>query len=153
MRLLRYMLAPWAALLAYSFLSFFVGHSGIYARRHLEAERARLQENLSALEAAGAGLLRSKESLLGDDDALSVYARQLGFGRPGEGFVRVVGLGVAASVPVPSGHALYAAAPHYVPGSRIKLISLGFGAAVLLFFLVNDLHWLREPRGGWGSGE
>ena len=107
----------------------------------------RLLENRNALEATNRNFLRTRESLLNDDDALSVYARQLGFGNPGEEFIRVMGLNVAANVDLPSGQVLYATPPHYIPTATIRIISLIFGAAVLLFFLINDFHWLRETFG------
>jgi len=147
MRLLRYTLVPWTALLVYSFLSFFLGQNGLHAGRHLEAEYLRLLENRNALEATNRNFLRTKESLLNDDDALSVYARQLGFGNPGEEFIRVMGLSVAANVDLPSSQVLYATAPHFIPNTTIRIIALIFGAAVLLFFLINDFHWLRETLG------
>jgi len=147
MRLLRYVLVPWAGLLAYAFLSFFLGHNGLHAGRHLEAERGRLSENLGALEAANRGFWRAKESLLADDDALSVYARQLGFGREGEEFVRIVGLGVAASVSVPSGQALHAEAPDYVPSRTIRAAAGAFAAAAFLFLLIRDLSGPGESAG------
>ncbi|MCL2192379.1 MAG: septum formation initiator family protein [Treponema sp.] len=148
MRLLRYMLVPWTFLLVYTFFSFFLGQNGLYARRHLEAEYLRLLENRNALEATNRNFLRTKENLLNDDDALSVYARQLGFGNPGEEFIRVVGLGVAANVNVPSGQVLYSTPPHYIPNARIRIISMFFGIAVLVFFLIHDFYWLREMDDG-----
>jgi len=119
----------------------------MHARSHLEAEYLRLLENRNALEATNRNLLRMKESLLGDNDALSVHARQLGFGNPGEGFIRVVGLGVATSVDIPSGQVIYAVGPHFAPNTTIRVVSLVIGAAVLLFFLINDFHWLKERFG------
>ena len=142
------MLVPWTVLLVYSFFSFFLGQNGLYARRHLEAEHARLLENRKSLEATNRNFLRTKENLLNVDDALSVYARQLGFGNPGDEFIRVVGLGVAANVNVPSGQVLYAEAPHFIPTSTIRIISAIFGLAVLLFFLIHDFYWLREMDDG-----
>lgn len=138
------MLVPWTVLLVYSFFSFFLGQNGLYSRRHLEAEYLRLLENWSSLEATNRNILRTKESLLHDDDALSVYARQLGFGNPGDEFIRVVGLGVATGVNLPSGQVLYATSPHFIPNNTIKIISIIFGAAVLVFFLIHDFYWLRE---------
>jgi len=138
------MLVPWTVLLVYSFFSFFLGQNGLYARRHLETEHQRLTENRNSLEATNRNFLRAKDSLLNDDDALSVYARQLGFGNPGEEFIRVVGLGVAANVNVPSGQVLYSTAPHYIPNSTIKIIAMIFGLAALAFLLIHDFYWLRE---------
>jgi len=147
MRMLRYMLVPWTALLVFTFLSFFLGPNGLHARRHLEAEHLRLLENRNSLEATNVNFHRTREGLLHDDDALSVYARQLGFGSPGEEFIRVMGLNVATSVDLPSGQVLYAMSPHYIRNATIRIIALLFGAAVLLFFLINDFHWFRETFG------
>ena len=140
---MRYVLVPWTALLVYSVFSFFLGQNGLYARRHLEAEYLRLLENRNSLEATNRSYLRTKENLLNDNDALSVYARQLGFGHAGEEFIRIMGLSVAANVNLPSGQVLYAMGAYYVPNLTIKIISLVFGAAVLVFFLIHDFYWLR----------
>jgi len=142
------MLVPWAVLSVYSLFSFFLGQNGLYARRHLEAEYARLAENRHALEATNRSYLRTKESLLTDDDALSVHARQLGFGHQGEEFIRIMGLGIATGVDFPSGQVLYSVGPHYVPNGTITIISLVLGAAILAAFLIHDFYWLRETGAG-----
>jgi len=139
------MLVPWTAILAYTFLSFFLGQNGLYARRHLDAESQRLSANLSALEAANRGFHGTKVSLLYDDDALSVFARQLGYGLPEEEFVRVVGLEIASAVELPSDQAIYAVAYDPVSSSTLRLVSLGLAFAALLFLLVQDFYPSREP--------
>jgi len=138
------MFVPWTVLLVYSFFSFFLGQNGLYARRHLEAEYLRLSENRNALEATNRNYLRIKENLLHDNDALSVYARQLGFGHAGEEFIRIMGLSVAANIDLPTGQVLYAVSPYHVPNRTIKIISLVLGLAVLLFLFIHDFYWLRE---------
>ena len=143
MRLLRYLYVPWTVLLVYSVFSFFLGQNGLYARRHLEAEYLRLSENRNTLEATNRSYLRTKENLLHDNDALSVYARQLGFGHAGEGFIRIMGLNVAANIDLPTGQVFYSVSPYYIPNTTIKIISLVLGLAVLLFILIHDFHWLR----------
>jgi hypothetical protein len=79
---------------------------------------------------------------MNDQDTVSVYARQLGYGRvEDEKFIRIKGLSVAVSSEMPVGHVLYAAAPDFVPDKTIKIISLCFGLTVLVYFLIRD----------WGS--
>jgi hypothetical protein len=143
MRLLRYVLVPWAAVLVYSFLTFFLGQDGLYARRHLESEHRRLSQNAYHLQSIADSYAQSRENLLTDGDAFSVHARQLGLGWDGEKFIRVMGLGVASGPDVFSGQAVYAVPAGFVPGLTIKIISMAFGFAVLVFFLIDDLYSLR----------
>ena len=138
MRLLRYILVPWTMFFVYSFFSFFLGQNGLYARRYLQAEEARLIENHKALEAVNAGLLKTKNMIMNDADALSIYARKLGYSRKNEGFVRIMGLGIAVNSDMPIGQVYYAVNPTFVSDKIIKLISALFGLAILVFFIVYD---------------
>ena len=124
--------------LVYSLFTSILGQNGYYARKHLEAERLQLIENYWDLERTNADFLRIRESLRHDQDALSVYARQLGYGRQGEEFIRIMGLGIAINTNMPTGQALYAANPVYISDKIIKIISISFGMIVLLFFLIMD---------------
>ena len=143
MRLLRYIFVPWTVILVYSLFSAVLGQNGLYARRHLEAERVQLLENQRTLEQIHYNFLRTKDSLINDQDALSVYARQLGYGREGEEFIRIMGLSIATSADMPSGNVLYSANPAFVSDRTIKIISALVGIAVLLYFLVGDFFLLR----------
>jgi hypothetical protein len=78
-----------------------------------------------------------------DQDTISVYARQLGYGMEGEKYVRIMGLGIAVNTEMPVGQVLYAASPDFVPDNTIKIISAFFGLAVFLFFLLRDLLLLK----------
>ena len=124
--------------LVYSLFTAVLGQNGLYARKHLEAERLQLVENLRALERSNVEFLRTKESLMYDHDALSVYARQLGYGRQDEEFIRIMGLSVAINAGMPVGQVQYAATPVYVPDKTIKIIALLFGLAILIFFITMD---------------
>jgi len=138
MRLLRYMLVPWTVFFVYASFTFVLGQNGLYARRHLQAEQLRLIENRKSLEDANVSFLKTKESLINDPDALSVYARQLGYGRENEEFIRIMGLGIAINADMPAGEVFYATEPVFVQDRVIKIISTLFGFAVLVFFLIND---------------
>jgi len=138
------MLVPWTAVVVYTFFSFVLGQNGLYARKHLEMERQRLLENQQRLEYARDDFIKTKDTLVYDQDALSVYTRQLGYGTGDEKFVRIKGLGVAVNANMPAGQVLYAAAPAFVPDKTIKLISAFFGLTVLIFFLINDFFVLKE---------
>ena len=126
-------------LLVYSFFSFVFGQNGLYTRKHLEAELSRLSENRQALELANQNILKIKKNLMQDQDTLSVYTRQLGYGRENEKFIRIKGLNVAAHSGIHSGQVLYAVNPDYISDKLIKIIAICFGAVVLAFFIIRDL--------------
>ena len=139
MRFLRYMLVPWTAVIVYAFFSFFLGQNGLYARKHLETERIRLQENQKSLENVKKDFLKTRNNLMHDQDSLSVYMRQLGYGTEDEKFIRIKGLNVAIGADLPAGKVLYAVSPDFISDTAIKIISTFFGLAVLIFFLIKDL--------------
>jgi hypothetical protein len=136
---MRYMLVPWTIVLVYTFFSFFLGQNGLYARKHLETERLRLQENQRALEYTKKEFIKTKENFINDRDTLSVYTRQLGYGTGDEKFIRIKGLSIAANPSMPVGQVLYAATPEFISDKVIKIISACFGLAVLAFFIVKDI--------------
>jgi len=133
------MLVPWTAVAVYAFFSFFLGQNGLYARKHLEAERLRLQGNQKVLENTKKDFLKTRNNLINDQNTLSVYMRQLGYGKGEEKFIRIKGLNVAVSADLPAGKVSYAAAPDFISDAAIKIISAFFGLAVLVFFFIKDM--------------
>jgi hypothetical protein len=115
-----------------------LGQNGLYARRHLEAERLRLNENLEKLEDININYQNVKNNLMADQDSLSVYARQLGYGREGEEFIRIMGLGIAINTDMPAGQVNYSENPVFISDTTIKIISLLFAFAVFAFLLIRD---------------
>jgi len=146
MRFVQFMLVPWTAVVVYTFFSFFLGQNGLYARKHLEAERQRLTENQKTLEQTQQIFLKTRENLRYDGDMLSVYARQLGYGTENEQFIRIKGLSVAINPPMPAGEVVYAVKPEYISDTVIKVISVFFALAVLIFFLIKDVLTVCEGR-------
>jgi len=133
------MLVPWTIVVVYTFFSFFLGQNGLYARKHLEAERIKLLENQKNLENIQKEFLKTKNTLINDRDALSVYARQLGYGTEDEQFIRIKGLSVAVNTNMSAGQPLYATSSEFISDTTIKIISAFFGLAVLVFFLIRDI--------------
>jgi cell division protein FtsB len=139
MRPFRYILVPWTMFFVYSFFTFFLGQNGVYAHRHLQAEQARLSENLEALQDSNAGYQKTKNNLAHDYDSISVYTRQLGYGRGDEEFIRIMGLAIAANSDLPAGQVFYSVNPVFISDTAIKFISAFFGMAILIFFLICDI--------------
>ncbi|MCL2608435.1 MAG: septum formation initiator family protein [Treponema sp.] len=121
-----------------------MGQNGVAAKRHLEAERLRLQENRDMLVAANNSLASTKESLLYDGDALSVHLRQLGFVLPGERFIRVMGVSPNPEITIPEKQVSYSVAFLFVPNLTIVIISVVCGLATLIFLLINDFYQIRD---------
>jgi cell division protein FtsB len=139
MRFVQYLLVPWTAVVVYTLFSFFLGQNGLYARKHLDAERQKLTENQKALEQTQQDFLKIRENLVSDSDMLSVYARQLGYGTEDEQFIRIKGLSVAINPPMPAGQVLYAVNAEFISDTVIKIISICFALAVLAFFLIKEM--------------
>jgi hypothetical protein len=106
----------------------------------MQAERIRLYENQKKLEDTNTEYQNIKNNLIGDHDSLSVYARQLGYGREGEEYIRIMGLGIAINTDMPAGEVSYALSPVYISDTTIKIISLLFALAVLSFVLIRDFY-------------
>jgi cell division protein FtsB len=138
MRFIRYFLVIWTFFLVYTSLSYFWGQNGLYARRHLETERVRLYENLKKLENINVDYQKIRNNLIHDQDSLSVYARQLGYGREGEEYIRIMGLGIAINTDMPAGQVSYTESPDFVSDTTIKIISLLFALVVLSLLLFYD---------------
>jgi cell division protein FtsB len=89
---LRYgMLAIWVAVAVYSLGAFVYGPTGIVAMRHLALQKEKLARNLEQLELISQNLSYSVDSLLYDRETLEVLARDLGYGKPDESFIRISG--------------------------------------------------------------
>jgi hypothetical protein len=104
----------------------------------MEAERVRLNENLKKLENINTDYQNIRKNLTVDQDSLSVYARQLGYGREGEEYIRIMGLGIAINTDMPAGQVNYTVSPVFMSDTTIKIISLLFALVVLAFLLVRD---------------
>jgi cell division protein FtsB len=135
---MRYFLVFWTFFFVYSFFSFFLGQNGLYSRRHLEAERVRLYEHLKKLENTKMDYQNIRNNLMADQDSLSVYARQLGYGREGEEFMRIMGLGIAINTDMPADEVYYSVNPVFISDTTIKIISLLFAFGVFAFLLIRD---------------
>jgi cell division protein FtsB len=138
MPLIRYFLVIWTFFFVYTLFSFFMGQNGVYARKQMEAERVRLYENLKKLENINTDYQNIRNNLIHDQDSLSVYARQLGYGREGEEYIRIMGLGIAINTDMPAGTVNYTENPDFISDTTLKTISLLFAAVVFSFLIVYD---------------
>jgi cell division protein FtsB len=143
MRFLRYLFAFWTAFAVYSLFTFAYGPGSLQVQKQLEEEIVRLSQNLNELELTHRKFLNTAASLETDGEALSVYARQLGYGRPGEKFIRIIGQENTVNPEIFLGRVLQAAEPEFVPDGKTKVLALAFALAILIFFIAVDFLSLR----------
>jgi cell division protein FtsB len=92
MNYFRILVSLWVSVAVYTISSIFFGATGIFAMQYLSAERDRLAENLSHLREINVELNGSLDALRYDKDTLALYARDLGYGKDDERFIRIVDL-------------------------------------------------------------
>jgi cell division protein FtsB len=143
MRFLRYLFAFWTAFAVYSLFTFAYGPGSLQVQKQLEEEVVRLTENLDELKLTNRKFLNTAASLETDRETLSVYARQLGYGHPGEKFIRIIGQESTINPEIYPGRVLQAAEPEYVPDVKTKVLALAFALAVLIFFIAVDFLSLK----------
>jgi len=85
------LLSIWVAVAVYSIGSFIYGPTGLIAMQHLELQKEKLTGNMEELELIRQNLTYSVDSLLYDRETLEILARDLGYGKPNESFIRISG--------------------------------------------------------------
>jgi cell division protein FtsB len=139
MRAFKYLIALWTAFAVYSVFSLLNGAAGIPAYEKLSAEREKQWENMKNLGLINEELENTKNNLLYDRDTIAVYARQLGYGREDERFIRIVGLGGVKNPHTTAGQVLVAEPPEFIPDRIIKIGALCAGLAVFALFFVFEI--------------
>lgn len=142
------LLAFWSAIAVYSFSSTVFGRTGILAERELAAGRDELAENLEVLKTINADLVRSVDALRYDADAVSVYARELGYARADERHVRIAGAPPAVRRTAAAGRLVEPKAPRYAPDVELKAVAACVGAAVFAASLAAAPGRRRRSRRG-----
>ncbi|MDR1059399.1 MAG: septum formation initiator family protein [Treponema sp.] len=146
MRAVKYLIAPWAGVVVYVFLTMSSGAMGLSAFRQLERERDKQLANLEQLRLINQDLEHTKNSLLYDRDTLAVFARELGFASPDERFIRIVGLKGAYRQPNIPGTVYAARTPEFIPDLSLRILSCSVAAGLLMLMGALDLLALVKNR-------
>ncbi|MDR0597291.1 MAG: septum formation initiator family protein [Treponema sp.] len=149
MRFLKYLLAVWITLAAYTGSAFFLGSTGTYAYGQLLAERDKQRTNIKALQGINQELEGTLNSLRHDPDTIRIYARELGYGQRDETFVRIVGLGGAKKQRTTAGQLAVPRTPNYI-SDRI-LWFFAFCAGIGTLTLISISEFMRERRIRWNK--
>ena len=139
MRIFKYLIGIWAAIIVYAVFSLLSGPRGLSAYNQLLAERGQQQANLKDLGTVNEELEKITNSLLYDKDTLLVHARQLGYGQEDERYIRIVGLGGINTPPTTAGKVYFAAAPDFLSDRIIKIAAVCTGLVVFAFLFVLEL--------------
>jgi len=146
MRVFKYLMGLLAAFTVYTLFSLSSGPKGFFAYNQLSAERERQLDNLMSLEITKVELEKIKNNLLYDQDTLLSHARQLGYGKEDDMYIRIVGLGGVKNPHNSAGRVYYAADPDYMSEKTIKIAALSVGLIVFAFFFVIELIESRYGR-------
>jgi len=139
MRIFKYLIGVWTALAVYALFSFLGGPRGLAAYNYLLSEKERQWENINELGIINEDLEKTRNSLLYDDDTLTVQARQMGYGEEDERFVRIVGLGNIKTTPAVTGTVYIAQDPDFIQDKSIKIAALCVGFIIFAFFFMLEL--------------
>jgi len=139
MRIKKYLFGIWAAVAVYTIFSFLGGPKGLSAYNYLLNEREYQLEHIRELGALNDDLERTRNNLIYDYDTILVHARQLGYGRDDEHFIRIVGLGSANSVPTMPGTIYSAQKPVFISDLSIKITALSIGLLVFIFLFMLEI--------------
>jgi cell division protein FtsB len=146
MKALKYLISLWTAVLVYSVFSLIAGAMGFSAYDQLREERRKQQVNLDNLERIHRELEGSRDALLYDSDLIAAHARELGYGREQERFIRIVGLPGTKKQQLSPGQIIFAARPEYMAEETIRLVSIATGIGMLLILCITELI-LKRPIG------
>jgi cell division protein FtsB len=145
MKLVKYLSALWIGVLVYALSSFAWGAVGLSAYRQLELEREKEEANIESLRIINTDLENIKNAFLYDKDTISVYAREQGFARPDERFVRIVGAGNTSKLPLFPGQITVPIPPEYTADKAIKIFSFFTAITVLICIAAYDfLKYIKD---------
>jgi len=139
MRISKYLVGIWAAIVVYTIFSFFSGPKGLSAYNQLLFERDQQWANIKELGIINEELEKERNNLLYDQDTLLVQARRLGYGSENERFIRIVGLGNPVTTPAVTGNAYTVKNPDYLSDKTIKIVSLCVGLLIFAFLFMLEV--------------
>jgi cell division protein FtsB len=144
MKALKYLVPLWVSIVVYSALSLFSGAVGFSVYDQLLKEKEKQARNLVLLQEINRELEGEAEALLYDFDTITAYARELGYGKPEERFIRIVGLPGRRNQHHDPGKIVKAEIPDFMAESDIRFISLACGLGVLGCILAVELMRMKR---------
>jgi cell division protein FtsB len=129
----KYLIALWVTITIYSLSSFFSGNMGLAAYDELGMELHKQAANIGALRRINSELEDVKDALLYDEETIALHARELGYGRQDETFMRIVGVDEKMKVRIEAGELIPVVKHPHNPDMLLKIIASSIGLGVLFF--------------------
>ena len=139
MKLIKYLFPFWIGVFVYTVFSILRGPVGIGAYRQLKTEHEKLFANLETLRRVNKELETTKNMLLYDEETIVVRARDLGYKREGERFIRIVGFEGAKKRQTDPGQLVTASEPDYISDTAIKICAFCIALGVFLCVFIPDI--------------
>ncbi|MDR3131422.1 MAG: septum formation initiator family protein [Treponema sp.] len=146
MKSVKYLAPVWISIVVYSALSLFYGAAGFSAYAQLLREKDRQKQNMEALQELNRKLKGDADALIYDSDTIAAYARELGYGKSEERFIRIMGFSTKGKQNMYPGSAVIAAKPEFMPEGDIRFISFMCGFSALGCILAFDLMRISMPH-------
>ena len=139
MKCFKYLLGIWSAIVVYSLFSFLCGPRGIFAYNQLLEEREKQWANIKELSFIHDELEKTQKNLMYDHETLMVHARQMGYGKENEQYIRIVGLTKAKNIPMTTGKVYFTGSPDFLADKIIKISAVCIGLLVFFFVFIIEL--------------
>jgi cell division protein FtsB len=134
----KYLTVIWMAISLYTLTSIFTGDIGFSAYRDLNREQDKQKLNIETLKEKNKELEGLRDALLYDSDTIAVYARDLGFGRDDETFIRIVGLQEKVKQPAAAGEVIPILAGEHIPDRILRFIAFYTGMGIIALLGIFD---------------
>ncbi|MDR1031230.1 MAG: septum formation initiator family protein [Treponema sp.] len=142
----KYLIPIWVGILVYTLFSIIRGPVGLSAYNQLHQEHDKLSENMESLKRINKELEITKDALMYDKETIAMYARDLGYSRNNERFIRIVGLEGVRKPQSEAGQLLTALEPQYISDATIKIVAFSLGAGLFLCMWLPDFLETRQNR-------
>ncbi|MDR2518568.1 MAG: septum formation initiator family protein [Spirochaetaceae bacterium] len=139
MKIIKYLFPFWIGVFVYTVFSILKGPVGIASYSQLKTEHEKLLANLETLRRINKELETAKNMLLYDEETIVVYARDLGYKREGERFIRIVGFDGTKKQRTDPGSLVTASEPDHISDTAIKICAFCIAAGAFLCIFIPDL--------------
>jgi cell division protein FtsB len=147
MKVIKYLFPFWIGVFVYTVFSILKGPTGLSAYSQMQTEHEKLLANLETLRFINKELETAKDMLLYDEETVAVHARDLGYKREGERFIRIVGFDGTKKQRTDPGSLLAASQPDYISDTAIKICAFCIAAGAFLCIVIPDIIQ-RGAEGG-----
>jgi hypothetical protein len=101
---------------------------------------------MESLKRINKELETARDALMYDQETIATYARDLGYSRRNERFIRIVGLEGKRKTHTEAGELLLAQEPEHISDVTIKIIAFAIGAGLFLCMWIPDFLETQQQQ-------